>query len=206
MTTKEYDNLSLAYQFLTKRFDMRQDYYYNNFYRCYDSNCYGVREERLETLKCFENLTFRDLYKNEHIDSHYYGDNYLDAKVVVIKDNQVCILPELGQVIFYILISKLEIGIRQFQKLLLDLSKNDTTSFRQENNGEKIIVDINLLENVYKNQFENIENYKFIIHLFGKTNSGIIMLKWNYELEINLSIINTLLDTLTIFDFSKVDL
>ena len=206
MNNNEYDKISLAYQFLTNRFDVRQNYHYSNYYRCYDSNYYGVKGDRLETLKCFENLTLRDIYKKEHIESNYYGEEYLDSKLVVVKENQVCILSELGQVFLYLLVSQLEIGIKQFQALLLELNKEHKGFFRLEDDGKKMVVDVNMFENEFKNQFEQIENYKYIIHLFGKTNSGFIMLNWNNYLEIHLNKINELLNSLDVFDFSKIDL
>lgn len=112
MTPPEYDKISLLYQFLTKRFDVSQNYEYNRFYKCYNSKHYGVREENLITLKQFENLSYQEILTIEYIKSKTFGEEYLNSKLLRIEKNRVCVHNELGQVFLYLLVSKLEIPIQ----------------------------------------------------------------------------------------------
>ena len=72
-------------------------------------------------------------------------------------------------------------------------------------NDEKVIVMGTYLFDDLNNRFEQIENYGLIFHLFGKTNSGLLMQDWSSNIEIHVNKINRLLETVNIFDFSKVE-
>ncbi|WP_417860454.1 hypothetical protein [Winogradskyella sediminis] len=205
MTNEEYNQISIPYQVLTKRFDHNQNYYFDNFYKCYNPKHYIVKDENLETLKKFENLTPRDIYTKEHILAHPYGDKYLDSKLVVIEEKRICILSELGQVFLYLLVSKFENGINQFLELVEQLQTEFPGLIRTKED-EKVVVMGNYLFDDLNYRFEQIENYDLIFHLFGKTNSGLLMQDWNKNIEIHKTKIKGLLDTLKIFDFSKVEL
>lgn len=205
MTNEHYNQISIPYQVLTKRFDPNQNYYFDNFYKCYNPKHYIVRDENLETLKKFENLTPRDIYTEEHLLAHPFGDKYLDSKLVVIEDKRICVLSELGQVFLYLLVSKFEKGINQFLVLVEKLQAEFPGLIRTKED-EKVVVMGNYLFDDLNYRFEQIENYGLIFHLFGKTNSGLLMQDWNKNIEIHKNKIKGLLDTLKIFDFSKVEL
>ena len=84
MTNEQYNQICAPYQVLTKKFDYNQNYYFDGYYKCYNPKHYIVRDENLKTLKCFENLTLRDIYTKEYLLAHPFGDKYLDAKLVVV--------------------------------------------------------------------------------------------------------------------------
>lgn len=205
MTYEQYHQICIPYQVLTKRFDPNQNYYFNNFYKCFNPKHYIVRDENLQTLKKFENLTPRDIYTEEYILTHPFGDRYLDSRLVVIEDKRICILSELGQVFLYLIVSKMDNEINQFLELV-EVLKAEFPGLIRTKDDEKVVVMGNYLFDELNYRFEQIENYGLIFHLFGKTNSGLLMQDWNKNIEIHITKIKGLLDTLKNFDFSKVEL
>ena len=176
-----------------------------DFYKCYNPKYYGVRDNHLETLKHFTDLSFRDLYTAEHIAEHHFGDNYLDSKLVKIEEERICLLAELGHVFLYLIVSKLKNGIGQYLELISQLQVEYKGLVRTKEDGKIVVMGIYLIEDlIYR--FEQIENYRFIFHLLAKTNSGFLMRDWDNNVEINISRISGLLETVEHFDFSKVEL
>ncbi|MEO9513240.1 MAG: hypothetical protein ABJN84_13610 [Flavobacteriaceae bacterium] len=205
MTNEQYNQVCNLYQTLTQRFDLSKNYGYDGFYKCFNSKHYAVRGENLETLKHFENLTFRDIYTKEHLLAHHFGDNYLDSKLVVIEEKRICVIAELGQAFLYLLVSKLNNGIEQFLELVNKLQTEHKYLIRIEEDGRLIRMK-SYLFNEFNSLFEQIENYHFIFHLLGKTNSSFLMQDWNNNIEIDLNRINGLLKSVNVFDFSQVTL
>ena len=72
MSNEEYNRICSVYQVLTKRFDLNQDYNYENWFKCYNPNFYGVRSENLTVIKRFEDLTLRHIFSGEYIESHFF--------------------------------------------------------------------------------------------------------------------------------------
>ena len=205
MTSEEYDKLSIPYQVLTKRFYERQAYYYDGYYKCYNPKYHIVRDEHLELLKKFENLSYRDIYTDEYINSHLFGDVYLDSKLVKIEEERICLSTELGQVFLYLLVSKLENGITQYIQLIKELQDERKGLIRTKNDGNTVIIPIDFLENI-QYLFDNIDNYKFVFHLLAKTNSGFLTRDWSNNVEVNLNRISGLLKSVKNFNFSDCDI
>ncbi|MCW5518483.1 hypothetical protein J1N09_01440 [Aureitalea sp. L0-47] len=205
MTKEQYNKVCLLYQALTRRFDLSQNFYYDGFYKCFNPKHYAVRGENLETLKHFENLTFRDIYTDEHLAEHHFGDNYLDSKLVVVEEERICVIAELGQVFLYLLVSKLKNGIEQFLELVDKLQKEHKYLIRLEEDGRIMKMKTYLFDE-FNGLFEQLENYGFVFHLLGKTNSSFLMQDWNNNIEIHLNRIRGLLKNVNSFDFSNVEL
>lgn len=205
MTKEEYNRISIVYQFLTKRFDFSQTYQYDGFYRCFDTNHYGVSGENLEVLRHFENLNLRHIYSAEHIASVQYGDNYLNANLLVIEENRVCVHSELGFIFLYILVYKLQDGIKSFIELMYTL-KEKYVGLIRTNEDKRIFKMKVYLYDDFIPQFESIENYKFIFHLFAKTNSNYMNRNWSNEVEVDMYKIEKLIKTLKMFNFENVEM
>jgi len=205
MKNKEYNRISLPYQFLTKRFDLNQTYTYEEFHKCYNPKHYGVKGENLEVLRNFETIMFKQLFTEKHLKENSYSTQYLDSLLIKIEEKRICVHMELGQIFLYLLISKFEKGINQFLLLIDKLLKEHKGLIRLKDDNTKVIMNIDVF-NSFNEQFEQIENYSLIFHLFAMTNSGYIMRDWNGNVEIYIRRINKLLETLKIFDFSKIEL
>lgn len=205
MTSKEYDRISLLYQFLTKRFHVNQDYQYDGYYKCYNPKYYGVREENLQTLEHFENLSYKDLFTKGYINSKPFGEDYLNAKLVKIEEKRICAQTELGQILLYLLVSKLENSIKEFLSFLESLKEKKLGLIKEREEGKMYIISLNDF-NRLQPVLEKIENFRFTFHLLAKTNSGFILRDWNENLEIHINKINDLIVTLKNFDFTKVEL
>ncbi|NUY79656.1 hypothetical protein HUK80_02015 [Flavobacterium sp. MAH-1] len=183
MTTEEYNNISMLYQFLTKRFDINQNYTSSDYHRCYHPNYYGVRGNGLEVLKRFEHLNFQDLYSEEYLKSQFYSQEYLTSKLVIIEENRVCVMPELGSILFYQLISMMKGGITEYLRQLKYIVENKIGIFRLSDDGDLLKFDLRSYENLLL-KFEAIKDFNLFHHLFTKTNSNIIMLNWDNQVEI----------------------
>ncbi|MGX1025296.1 hypothetical protein [Psychroflexus sp. MBR-150] len=205
MNKEEYNRLSIPYQFLTRRFYDRQTYHYEGFYKCFNPEHYIVKGEHLEVLQNFTDLSFREIYTEEHIQEHYFGDEYLNSKLVKIEEKKVCINSELGQVFLYLLVSKLQKGIEQYLNLIADLQNEYKGLVRTKEDGNIVEARIYLLDDL-KHRFEEIENYPLVFHLLAQTNSGFLTRDRYDIVEINLRKIKGLLKTVKYFDFSKVEL
>lgn len=205
MTNEEYNRISMVYQFLTKRFDFSQTYQYDGFYRCFDVNHYGVSGQNLEVLKHFENLNLRHIYTTEHIASTQYSDEYLNANLLVIEENRVCVHSELGFIFLYILVYKLQNEIKSFLKLMYILKEKHTGLIRTSEDQRVFKMKVYLYDDFIP-QFESIENYRYIFHLFAKTNSDFMVRNWNNEVEINMNKIEKLIETLKRFNFENIDM
>lgn len=205
MTTKEYDRISLLYQFLTKRFHVNQNYQYDGYYKCYNPKYYGVREENLQTLEHFENLSYKDMFTEEYIKSKPFGEEYLNAKLVKIEEKRICVQTELGQILLYLLVSKLENSIKEFLSFLDSLKEQKLGLIKEREESKMYIIRLNDF-NKLKPDLEKIKNFRFTFHLLAKTNSGFILRDWNENLEIHINKINDLVATLKNFDFTKVEL
>ena len=205
MTNDEYNKVCNLYQALTQRFDFSQNYGFDGFYKCFNPKHYAVRGENLETLKEIADLTFRDIYTEEHIANNHFGDNYLDSKFVVIEEKRICVIAELGHVFLYLLVSKLENGIKGFLELAHKLQSEHKYLIKLENENRTMRMKTYLFDE-FNGQFEQIENYGFVFHLLGKTNSNFLMQDWNNNIEIHLNRISGLFKTLKGFDFSKIEL
>jgi hypothetical protein len=96
MTKKEYDQLSSLYQIFTERFDSDQPYKYDGYYKCYCPRHYAVSDENLAALKYFTNLKFSDIYTKSHVYQYGFHDTYLNAKLVKIEKERICVVLELG--------------------------------------------------------------------------------------------------------------
>ena len=187
------------------RFNENQHFYYEDYYKCFHPDYYIVRGEHLETLKHFENLSFKDLFTEERIKKFHYGNKYLNSKLVKIEEKRVCILAELGQTFLYLLASKLTKGIEQFLELLNTMYKEEKGLVRIAEEGRIMKMYFVSFERM-SSRFEQIENFNFILHLLGKTNSGFIMQDWNKNIEFHIKKIEGLLENLKLYDFSKVTL
>lgn len=205
MTAEEYNRICLVYQFLTKRFNRSQIYQYDGFYRCYDPKYYRVRQEKLQTLKHFENLTLRHIYTGEYLASRPFGEEYINTNLVVVDEDKVCIHTELGYIFLYTLVYKLQDGISSFIALMHNL--NETYRGLIKTTEDKKIFKMKVyLYDDFIPQFESIENYRLIFHLFAQTNSNFMVRNWENEVEVNIHKIEELLETLKIFNFQNLDM
>ena len=204
MNQEEYNKICLLYQVLTKRFDFNQNYNYEKWNKCYNPEFYGVKNEYLEVLKRFEDLTLRNLYTTEYINSTPFSDEYLDDILVKISDDKVCVHSELGLVTLYFLIYRLQEGINSFLQLLESI-KNQYVGFIKTDNDNRIYKIKVYIYDDFIPQFENIKDFKLIFHLFSRTNSNYILLNWNNEVEIDVFKINKTLEGLLNFNFKNLD-
>lgn len=205
MKIEEYNRISMLYQTLTRRFDIPRNYQYEGIYHSYNPDQYAVKGENLQTLRCFEHLTLRHILNPDYINDHLYSDVYLDSELLIIDENKIKVHGELGQILFYILISKLEPSIKSFIDLLNHL-KNNHKGFIRSDDEDRIYKMKVYTYDDFVVQFEAIENYKFVYHLFGKTDSLLMMRNWDNEIEINVADINKILETVKKFNFQNVDL
>jgi len=204
MTTEEYNKLSLLYQVLTKRFDLVQEYSYDRWFKCYNPNFYGVKGQYLETLKRFQQLTLRHIYKGNYIQSQNFSDEYLDDLVIRVEEHQICVHSELGLVILHILFYKLQTGIYQFITLLDIILEKSPALIKTDK--EKRVYKLKLYTyDEYIQQFQNIQDYSFIFHLFGRTNSSYMTIDWNNEIEIDVFRIKQALMRLSNFNFENLE-
>lgn len=205
MTAEFYNKICIPYQVLTKRFIYNDRSFYNGFYKCYNPAHHIVRDENLETLRKFENLTFRDIYTEDRIKSQPYGDTYLDSKLVVVDEQNVCLSTELGQVLLYVLVSKLEEGITEFLDHCERFHNQYKDFIKLKDEGKIMKMKLYFWEDLRPN-FDKILNFNLVFHLLAQTNSSLVMQDWNNNMEIHINKIKKMIDTLKIFDFSKVDL
>lgn len=203
MSTDEYNRICMLYQVFTKRFDLVQEYSYDRWFKCYNSNFYGVRGQNLETLSRFKELTLRHIYSGNYIQSQHFSDEYLDDLVVKVGENKVCVHSELGLVILHLLFYKLQTGINQFVNLLDIILENSPSLIKTDE--EKRVYKMKLYSyDEYLPQFQNIQDYGFIFHLFGRTNSSYMTLNWNNEIEIDVFRIKQALLRLANFNFENL--
>lgn len=204
MNHEEYNKICLLYQVLTKRFDFNQNYNYDKWYKCYNADFYGVKNGCLEVLKRFEDLTLRRIYTPEYVSSVPFSDEYLDDILVKISDDKVLVLSELGLVILYFLIYRLQEGINNFLQLLESI-KNQYIGFIKIDADDRIYRMKGYIYHEFIPQFENIKDFKLMFHLFSKTNSNYMSLNWNNEVEIDVFKINKTLESLQNFNFKNLD-
>lgn len=204
MSTEEYNRLCLLYQVLTKRFDLVQEYSYDRWFKCYNPNFYGVKGQYLETLTRFQELTLRHIYSENYIQSQHFSNEYLDDLVIKVGESKICVHSELGLVILHLLFYKLQIGINQFITLLDNILENSSGLIKTDE--EKRVYKMKLYSyDEYIKQFENIQDYGFIFHLFGRTNSSYMTLNWNNEIEIDVFRIKQAILRLVNFNFENLE-
>lgn len=211
MTPQEYNRICKVYQFLTKRLDPSQNYHIDGFYRVYDSQHYGVRDEAFEGVRYFENLTLNYVFTKEYLAGQHFSKNYYfsngfsNSPMVVIKNDNISVHPELGFVFLYILIFKFQNGIIAFLDLLYQLNDKKTTLIRISEDGKTVKIKAYGYDD-FVSVFEVIPNINLIFDFFLFTNSNFMIKNWNNEIEIQVIKIRNALDTLKIFNFDNMNM
>ncbi|WP_294963593.1 hypothetical protein [uncultured Flavobacterium sp.] len=205
MTSQEYNKISKVYQCLTQRFDQSRNYQYDRFYKVYNSQCYIVEGENLEALKHFENLTLRHVYTGEYLESQHFGEDYKNSSLLVVEDGKVLVHAELGFIFLYILIFKMQEGIRKFLDLINELKDRHTGLIRSSDDGRILKMKVYLYDEFIP-QFEAIPDFNLIFHLFALTNSNFMERNWDNEVEVYVDKIRKTLETLKIFNFDNINM
>ena len=199
----EFEDIVVMYEFLTNRWGFIHSYSYEGFYRCFDKNHNGVKGNNLKILKEFEELTMREVFKEESINGISYGDKFLDAKLVKDEEKKVCIHPEMGFIFLEIIVQRLKNTMNIFLERLEILNKNYTDLVKKSEDGYFIRMSGNTYDQ-FQPQFEKIENYDFLFRFIALTHSQIMYRNMDNVLEINVSKMNDMIKNLSKIDFKKI--
>jgi hypothetical protein len=204
MTDQKYNFICLPFQFLTKRFNDFQNIY-DGEYKCYSPNVYGVKNEYLEFLKNFENLTFRHIFSQEHLASQIALGIPVDSNLVIIEEDRIRVHQELGNIILHILANQLKNGIEKLIELIEKIKLEHPTYIKTDKD-ENIFSMKMYRYDEFIADFENLPDYKYVKHLFYDSKTGIITLSLENEIDFKLYKMRKIIKRLTIFNFTNIPL
>jgi hypothetical protein len=200
-----YNKISIAYQNLSDRFH-NYDKKWDKYYAVYNKEFFIVRDERLEFLKQFQEISYGAFFKKKHIESNYYGEEYLSLTCVKVTEHEVRIHDNFAQVLFYYLIKYFQNDIKTLLQVLTGPEINDKFKYDYKIEEGEFKFNPNVQEAIYTFIKERVPNYKLIFHLFAKTNSNIIYADYD-AIVINIKTIERQLKNLDeIFDFKDFEI
>jgi len=202
MNEENYELIRKPFQFLTRR-SYHIANIYDGFYKCYNPQMDGVRDENLDFWKKIENLTLRHIFTAEYLEKSIYPNNYLDANLVVIEENRICIHQEMGMILLHILINKMKDGIEAFTTLMRKIKANYKDYIKVDDH-ERIFTMKVYRYDEFLVEFANIPDYRFIFHLFFKAKTELITLSWQNEAEIKIYRIDEMIKRLKDFNFENI--
>lgn len=202
MTEAEYNGIAMEYQFLIKR-SYTNFQNYDGCYKCYDPKAYGVRDEYLELLNKFQGYTLRHVFTLEHIESHPYPDNYLDAELLILEENRICVHQELAMILFHVLAYKLHDGISGLLNLLEKIRIEHPKYFTIDEQQNIYALKMYRYDEFIA-EFENLPDYTFIVHLFNRTGSDVITVNLQNEIEFKVYKIKRIFERFKNFNFGNL--
>lgn len=174
----------------------------DDFYECFSVKCQSIS---IKVLEPFTKIAYKDIYTkkyfNENIKELNFKDTFLNSKLIKYEQEKLYFYKSLREVIFYLIISKLGKGIEQFLNVLNVLNKNEEYF---NSNGNFIKLSSKLLDKS-RSQFEEVENYQLIFHLFTENISDIIIKNDEQIVKIQISRIKELLNTAQNYNFQNLD-
>lgn len=175
MDIETYQKLQIVYCLLSNRFsEIESDY--KGIYKSYDPNISIVKDENLEILKKFQDISNNDL----SLETNLVESDWGTSSLVKILANEVLISHDLEIIIYYFLIHTFSAEINEILNSLDDFQKKYPLSLIWKNEKSKLLVKQTIQDLFFENM-NNIQNANMVRHLLEKVSYNFIMAQNSFD-------------------------
>ncbi|WNM18602.1 hypothetical protein [Flavobacterium capsici] len=194
MEKKIFNQISIAYQNLSNRFQNYNRQYIDLYY-VYPNNLMIFEGEKLEFLLKFSEIPFGGFFKDTH-KNQFYNQNYFNGNCVINEENTIKIHYDFSLILFFYLVNSLKDDLNTFLEIL------ESEEFKQTFNVY-IKIDENSLsyhtaanEKIWEYFKSKIDTIGYINHIICVITTDIVYINIDSYVEINKNVIRSILKQL----------